>query len=284
MAISNFIPEIWTNEALDTLKNQLVAERVADMSYNSDVVNDGDTIHILKHAAIADAAYPASSNITYSALSDGTSDLSINTKRYFAFEVPDLDKAQARPEFVTRATANGAYDIADHFDALLLAEYANASVDSYETGSTAWQFTLATCADIPPFFASIVRQLQVANAPSGQAFVIGPPQLGEAINTYFGGKATDRTAILANGFKGNFFGVNVYISNNCTTASSVTHGLAGIEGQTTALVYQLKKTEALRLEGRFSDGVRMLVVGGIKTYRPEILIDVNLNSTVIATS
>jgi len=282
MAISNFIPEIWTNSALDTLKNTLVAESVCDMSYNSEVANEGDKIHILKHAAVSDAAYPSSSNITYSALSDGTSDLDVNVKRYMAFEVPDLDKVQSKPEFVTKASQNGAYDIADHFDALLLAEYANASLDSYESGSTDWQFTTATAADIPMLFASLVRQLQVANAPmAGKPFLIGPPILGEAINVFFGGKATDRTGIVKNGFKGEFFGINVYVSNNCTTETSSTHGLCGIEAQSIALVYQLKKMEALRLEGRFSDGVRALVVGGLKTYRPEILIDVNLNSTIM---
>ena len=283
MAISNFIPELWTNEALDTLKNTLVAEKVCDMSYNSMVVNEGDKIHILKHAAVSDAAYPASSNITYSALSDGTSDLDIDQKRYFAFEVPDLDKVQSKPEFVSKAAANGAYDIADYFDALLLGEYANASLDSYESSTTDWQFTTATAADIPMLFASLVRQLQTANAPMrAMPFLIAPPTLGEAINVYFGGKATDRTAIIANGFKGNFFGINVYISNNCTNETSSDHGLCGIEGQSIALVYQIKKMEALRLEGRFSDGVRSLVVGGLKTYRPEILIDVNLNSTIMA--
>jgi len=271
MAISNFIPEVWTASALDTLKNTLVAEAVCDMSYNSEVADYGDTIHILKHAAVADAAYPASSNITYNALSDGTSDLSINVKRYFAFEVPDLDKAQAKPEFVSKATANGAYDIADHFDALLLGEYANASLDSYETGTTDWQFTTATAADVPMMFASLIRQLQAANAPMGaRPFLIAPPTLVEAINVFYGGKMTQPNGVLTNGFRGSFFGIDVYVSNNCTNETSSDHGLCGCTGQSIALVYQLKKMEALRLEGRFSDGVRSLVDGGLKTYRPEI--------------
>jgi len=286
MAISNFISEVWTASALDTLKNTLVAESVCDMSYNSEVANEGDTIHILKHAAVADAAYPASSNITYNALSDATSDLSINVKRYMAFEVPDLDKVQSKPEFVAKATANGAYDIADHFDALLLGEYANASIDSFEDdSSTAWQFTFQTAADVPALFAQLRRKLQGANAPMGaRPFLIGPPELCEAVDLFYGGKMTQPNDVLRNGFKGSFFGIDLYVSNNCTTASSVTHGLAGVTAQSIALVYQLKKMEALRLEGRFSDGVRALVVGGLKTSRPEILIDVNLNSNVIADS
>jgi len=120
----------------------------------------------------------------------------------------------------------------------------------------------------------------VANAPGGQAFVIGPPALGEAINRYVGGKASNLgDNVTMNGFHGKFMGVNVYTSNNC--GNSGEDGLAGIEGETIALAYQVKKMEALRLEGRFSDGVRSLWVGGIKTYRPEISIDCHFNSTLI---
>ena len=42
--------------------------------------------------------------------------------------------------------------------------------------------------------------------------------------------------------------------------------------------------EGVRLEGRIADGYRLLSIGGIKTYRPAISVDVNINATVIATS
>jgi hypothetical protein len=279
MAISNFIPELWTSETLDILKNKLVGEVVCNRQFEEDVMNEGDTVHILKSSALTDAAYPATSNITYEAPADAVSDLLIDINRYAAFTAEDIDKVQSKPEWVAQYTRQMAYQISDYFDAQIMAEYANASLDSYETGTTAWQFAAAGT-DVPYFFASIKRQLEVANAPDGQPFVIGPPQLGEALNRYFGAKATglgDNVSL--NGFAGQVMGVNVYTSNNA--GNSGQDGIAGIEGQTIALAYQIKSMEALRLEGRVADGVRALYVGGIKTYRPENLIDCHFNSTLI---
>lgn len=276
MAISNFIPEIWTQEALQILMNNLVAEKVCNRTFEREIQGIGDKLHIVACGNLADAEY-AADNITYSALSDSDNELSIDLKRYVAFEVPDLDKVQSKPEFVNKFTAQAAYQIADYFDTQVLAEYANAGLDSYETGSTAWQFS-ADCSDFPRLPAAILRQLEGAKAPMGRPFLIGPPELREAANRYLGGRATQMgDDVTRNGFVGQVMGVNIYTSNNCTSG----HGLAGIEGETVALAYQLNKVEAIRLEGRFSDGVRMLVVGGIKTFRPAISIDVNLNTTLI---
>jgi len=279
MAISNFIPELWTADTLDILKKRLVGEAICNQNIVEDAVSEGDTVHILTSSALTDAAYPATANITYEAASDGTQDLSVNLKRYVAFTAEDIDKVQSRPNWVSQYTMQMGYQLADYLDAQIMAEYANASLDSYETGSTAWQFAAAGT-DVPYFFASIVRQLEVANAPAGMPFVVGPPALGEALNRYNGGRETalgDR--VTQNGFVGTMMGCNVYTSNNC--GNSGQDGIAGIEGQTIALVKQIASMEALRLEGRIADGLRSLLVAGIKTYRPEILIDCHFNSTLI---
>lgn len=283
MAISNFIPEIWTQDAQQILMKKLVAEKVVNRAFEGQITGPGDKLHIVTCGALTDAAY-ASENITYEALSDADTTLDIDLKRYVAFEVSDLDKIQSKPEFVTKFTQQAAYQIGDYFDGLLLAEYANATINSFsDDSSTAWQFDISDkCPTIPNMFAQIQRKLAVANAPAGQPYVIVPPQVVEAVGIWAGGRASGLAdQIVQNGFAGKMFGFNVYVSNNCTTAASVTHGLAGIEGEGVALAYQVNKVEALRLEGRFSDGVRMLVVGGIKTYRPAIMVDINLNETVL---
>jgi hypothetical protein len=103
---------------------------------------------------------------------------------------------------------------------------------------------------------------------------------------YFGNKGpssvmSDDYVMNAN-YRGKMFGVNVFISNNLVTGSSVTHGLAGVMGTSIALANDIITDEKLRLEGRIADGQRILSIGGIKTYRPAVSIDVNLNETVIA--
>jgi hypothetical protein len=174
----------------------------------------------------------------------------------------------------------------DYWDALVMAEYANAGLDSYATGTTPWQVTATTAANIPQLFGAIVRQLKKANAPRGDIYAVVPPEIEEAITMYFGNKGpssvmSDDYVMNAN-YRGKMFGVNVFISNNLVTGSSVTHGLAGVMGTSIALANDIITDEKLRLEGRIADGQRILSIGGIKTYRPAVSIDINLNETVIA--
>ena len=84
-----------------------------------------------------------------------------------------------------------------------------------------------------------------------------------------------------------FMGFDVYISNNLETETSSTHGFCGITGYGYALGKYITPSmvEVVgRAEGRFGDLVRGRLAAGYKIYRSAAVIDVNLNSTVVATS
>ena len=285
MALSNVIPEVWRKTVLAALRESLVFRSVANLNFKQEVWGMGDTLHVLSLGALADAEYD-SSNITYTDPTDSTEDLLIDKAQYVAWKVEDNVKAKTNVAFESELLLDAGHQLADYWDALGMAEYENASLDSYSTGTTDWQFTNATAANIPAFYAAIRRQLKNAKAPMGQAFVIGTPELEEATNLYFGGKLASAKAddVVTNGFAGKFFGVNLYTSLNCVTVDTTDHGLAGIEGTAIALADDVITDEGIRLEGRIATGHRMLTVGGIRTFRPAISIDVNLNETTIATS
>ena len=285
MALSNVIPEVWRKTVLAALRESLVFRSVANLKFKQEVWGMGDTLHILSLGALADDEY-GSGNITYSDPSDSTVDLLIDKAQYVAWKVEDSVKAKTNVAFESELLLDAGHQLADYWDALGMAEYANAGLDSYETGTTDWQFTKDTCADVPQFFAAINRQLKNAKAPAGQSFVIGTPELEEAVNIYFGNKLASAKAddVVTNGFSGKFFRTNLYTSLNCANETATDHGLAGIEGSGIALADDVITDEGIRLEGRIATGHRMLTVGGIRTFRPAISIDVNLNETTIATS
>ena len=285
MAISNFIPEIWTNEMVMLKETALVGIPLCNTSFKEKSgFNKGDILHILLQADVTEDAYPASANITYQALSDAESQLTVDIDRYFAFEVPDLSKIQSNIEFVGPAVRRGQYQMNKTYDGQVLAQYANATLDSYETGTTAWQLGTAG-ADTPTLFAAVANQLDGVDAPQEGRFIVGPSNFRQAINLWMGGKATDLGDVTTkNGFVGTILGFDVHISNNCSVVSTTTHGLAGVKQDNMALATQIDgvTAETLRLEGRISDGVRARLCGGVKTYRPGTLVDVNFNTTLIA--
>ena len=278
-------PEIWRNVALAGLRKDLVADKVCNTSFQQEVWKKGDTLNIRTLTALADAAYD-SNNITYSDITSADTALTIDKERYVAIIDQDtnamLTGLNAQAELMT----DMGHQLADYFDALVCAEYANAGIDSYSTGTTAWQMTATTAASVVQLFSSLRKDLRAANAPNGEIYFIAPPEIEQAVNMFFGGKAASAKAddVLTNGFAGKYMGVNLFISNNLTTASSVTHGLAGVMGTSIALASDIMVPEPIRLEGQFATGYRALGVGGVKTFRSAISIDVNLNETVIATS
>jgi len=287
MALSNVLPEVWRNVVLAGLRKNLPAELICNKKFKEEVWGKGDTLHILGLGALTDKEYEGTT-ITYEALSDTDTTLLINKQQYVAFVDEDAVKAKTNVEYKTELMTDAGYQLGDYWDNLVMAEYANAGLDSFATGSTPWQITFQTAANLPSLFGALKRQLKVANAPVGEVYFIAPPQIEEAITLYYGNKGpgsnlSDAYAQNAN-FMGKYFGVNVFTSNNCVTGSSVTHGLAGVMGTSIALANDVITDEAIRLEGIFGTGTRMLSIGGVKTYRSAISIDVNLNEVVIAAS
>jgi len=283
--LADITPEVWSKVVLAGLRKQLPASIVCNQKFKQEMWGKGDVINIGTMGTLTANTY-ADDNITYEDLSDTKVQLSIDTEYYTAWKVEDAENNNISVEYLTEVMTDQGYQHADKWDQLVMAEFSSAGLDSLNPSDAAWQITATTAANLPQMMGAIRRQLKAANAPAGDIYFLAPPEIEEAITVYMGNKGpasqySDEYAKNAN-YLGKFFGVNVFITNNCTTGSSVTHGLAGVMGTSIALANQVIVDEKLRLEGRIADGYRALSIGGVLTYRPAISIDVNLNETVIA--
>ena len=285
--LGDITPEVWRNVVLAQLRKDLVGELICNKNFKQEFWGKGDTLNISSIGTLTDNQY-GDDNITYEALTDSKVQLVIDQEQYVAFKDEDAERNNISVNYMTEVMTDMGYQLGDFWDNKIMAEYANAGLDSYATGTTDWQITATTAANLPALMGSLKRQLKVANAPAGDIYFVAPPEIEEAVTLYFGSKGpasqySDQYAHNAN-YAGKFFGVQLFISNNCVTETSSTHGLAGVVGTSIALANDVITDEALRLEGRIANGYRALSIGGVKTYRPAISIDVNLNETVIATS
>ena len=278
--------EMWRQVALAGLRKDLVGDMICNKSFQQEVWGKGNVLNIVGVGTLTDNEYPASDNITYEDITDSNLKLEIDKQRYVAFKSEDANRALTSIDKLTEIVSDAGYQMGDYWDGLVMAEYANATLESYATGTTPWQVTATTAANIPQIFGAIKRQLKKANAPKGDIYLVAPPELEEAITMYMGGKGAASQlsdAYISNAtYGGKLFGVQLFISNNLVTESSTTHGLAGVVGTSIALANDIITDEKLRLEGRIASGQRILSIGGIKTYRTAISVDVNFNNTVIA--
>lgn len=287
MAMTNIIPEVWAMEMIQLLEKSLAAAQIANRDIAGEINNVGDVLHIIGQSDVTVGNYPASGNITYNETSDTDTELVINIDKYFGLKFEDKAKIQAAFDFQSPYVRRATYKLRDEIDQLLMAEYANAGIVSYATGTTAWQFTYSTCANVPNFFAKIHKELDDAYASRMGRYMIVSPAVLEAFVTYFAQRSTVfGDNIAQNGYIASAMGFDLYLSNNCVTADSKIHCMAGVKGDSIAYAQQInpESIEMLRSEGRFADLVRGRVLAGIKTYRPDTLVDVVINETAIATS
>lgn len=281
MGMTNAKQELWAKTMIALLKTKLVAEGIC----NPNVVMNTKTgkFHIIGAGEVTVADVDEDVDLTYQETGDTDTEFTWNLDKYFGVIVKDTDVNQTEISWENIYADRGAYGCMKALDASVFGDHASWGINNYETGTTPWQLG-TDGADCAKLFASIAEQLDSADSPQENRFVVLPPAGIQAIRLYGAGKNSGfGDTMLANGQVGSFMGFRVYMSNNLTTAASVIHGIAGVAQDGIAYKVQIdpNSIEQLRAQGRFASLIRGRVRAGHKVYRAAGLVDVNLNSTVL---
>lgn len=273
MAISAFKPEVWNAELLVTLEKSLVyaAPGVVNRDYEGDIAQYGDTVHIVGLAEPTIGTYSPHVDIVIEDVDDTDSTLVIDQAKYFAFEVDDIEKRQARNggAVLTEQARKAAYklrDVADQYVAGLMA----AGVD---VGNVIGEQTLASPAEAYDLLVDLGTVLDEDNVPDeGRWAVITPAFYGLLKkDDRFIATGDERAAMTrSNGLIGEAAGFSLRKSNNAPAGPGAGAGRLIIAGYNGAVTYaeQINKTEAARKEKGFADIVKGLHLYGSKVVRP----------------
>ena len=274
MAITTFIPELWTARLMYALEKSHVATNLVNRDYEGQIANQGDTVHINTIGAITVSNYTRNTDMTApETLTTTDQTLVIDQAKSFNFQVDDVDKAQAAGDLVDTAMGRAGYALADVSDAYLLGIIAAGADTNNVIGTKATPIDL-TSSNIYENIVKLRTLMDKANVPTtGRSIVIPPEAYALLLMDERFVKASDggtANSVLLNGEVGRVAGFQVFMSNNVVTASD---GGSGAETyyQITAQVpsattyaEQIVKTEAYRMEKRFADGVKGLHVYGAK--------------------
>jgi hypothetical protein len=271
MAISAFKPEVWSAELLVALEKSLVyaATGVVNRNYEGDISSYGDTVHIVNLADPTIGTYTAHTDITIEDVDDAEQLLLIDQSKYFAFEVDDIEKRQARGDVMGEQARKSAYLLRDVADQHVAAKMA-AGVDA---GNIVAEQTLATPDAAYDLLVDLGTILDEDNVPTeGRWSVITPAFHGLLLkDDRFIAAGDERGAsVRTNGVVGEAAGFSLRKSNNAPDGPGAGAGkliLAGYDGATT-YAEQISSVEAFRLEKRFADGVKGLHLYGSKVVRP----------------
>lgn len=275
MAINNFVPEIWSANLLKALraKAKYTQAGVINRNYEGDIAQAGDTVHITSFADPSIADYTkGSTTISYPALTDATRALIIDQAKYWSFSVDDIDKRQALSGFVAEVTAGAASGLSLEADSYV-ADLMVAAVDG--TGNDLGAETVGSSAgDAYDLLVEFRTTLTRSEVPADGRFVIVPPEFYGVLlkdDRFVRADASGTTSGLRNGVVGRAAGFDVIEGTTVPETSGNAYQVIAGHSIATTYAEQIVKTEAIRLERRFEDGLRGLHVYGGKVLRPEAL-------------
>lgn len=284
MAISAFIPEVWSAELMVALRKKLVFAQpgITNRNYEGEISQSGDTVRITSISDPTIGTYvPNVTAITPENLTDAQRTLVIDQAKYFAFEVDDVEMRQAKGNVMPEAMSRAAYKLADVVDQYIAAFYTSVPAAN-DLGTVSFVAATPTNAyDLGLVPLSI--KLDEANVPSDNRWIVVPPWFyGRLLldSRFIKVNESGTSSGLRNAEVGSAAGFTIYKSNNVVISSGDDYEiLAGAGNTAISYAEQINKVEAYRPQSSFSDAVKGLHLWGAKVIRPDHLAGVTASIT-----
>ena len=282
MAITNFIPTVWSENLYNHLNNNYVAVANCSRAWEGEIKKYGDRVKICSVGPVSIFDYKKNSNLPAPAvLTDSAAELEISQAKAFNFLIDDIDKAQAKPALMDMAVRRAADALADTADHYVFSLYDTVSKEN------TFDVTEPTEQAVMDAIMAALLKLQQNGVSDGIVLEV-TPEIAAIILKLKMNLSTDNSAALENGCIGSIAGCKIYVSRNVNKESQgeyTFHKCLMRTKNAIAFAEQLSEIEAYRPELRFADAVKGLHLYGAKIVRPEEIMLINIiNSTVTVTA
>ena len=273
MAITNFIPTVWSETLYKELDKQYIAVANCSRDFEGDIKNCGSVVKICGVGEITVNEYTKNTDMsTPQDLTDTVKELTIDRARYFNFQIDDIDRAQSVPGLMNAAMKVAANALSNAADAYVYSLYGDAERMIYNTNTTV--------DNILDTFLEARKELYKNNVTDSSDVIFEvSPDIAEIIIKAKINLATDNTAALENGCIGSIAGCKVFVSNNIVQGESdgtMQHMCMARTKRAIAFAEQLSEINAYRPEKRFADAVKGLHLYGAKVVYPKEIVALNL--------
>ena len=229
---ATFIPELWSDEIIAAYKQNLVmANLVSKMSFKG---KKGDTLHIPKPTRGAAALKAASTQVTLQAATESEVQVLVNKHYEYSRLIEDITETQALASLRKFYTGDAGYALAKQVDTDLIqlgrgAQGGNGTIAYDKAVIASDGTTLYTGSNEDAItdagIRKVIQTLDDADVPMDGRCLVLPPV---ARNVMMGlARFTEQAFVgetgggntIRNGQIGNVYGVMVYVSTNCETAT-----------------------------------------------------------------
>jgi len=273
MAITNFIPTVWSENLYRALDKQYIAVANCNREFEGDIREQGNVVKICGLGNVSVSKYTKNVNMSApETLSDNVRELAIDQAKYFNFQIDDVDRVQATPRLMELAMKNAANALANDADAYVYKLYDQAGITL--------NVSAASESNIVNTLISARTKLHVNNVADPNDIVIEvSPEVAELILKAKVNLSSDNTEILETGCIGSIAGCKIFVSNNIAKTeidSSIKHQCLARTKRAIAFADQLSEIDAYRPELRFADAVKGLHLYGAKVVYPNEMVTLSV--------
>ena len=231
-----YIPEVWAQEALLQLENNMVAGNLVYRDFENEIKDFGDVVNTRKPAAFQAERKTDGDDVTDQDASAANVAVPLNQWFHTTFVIKDGEMSKSFKNLVDEYLVPAAVSLAQAIDEIvLLQSYQFMGISAGKLGTDP---TLAT-------LISLKEALSNAQCPlAGRSLVINPNQEGAllGITTLIeAGKVGDDGTALREGSLGRKLGFNIFMDQNCPSvvssvaASGAVNYAAGYPAGTTTM-------------------------------------------------
>lgn len=273
MAITNFIPTVWSETLYQALDKKYIAIANCNRDFEGDISEYGSVVKICGINNISVGNYTKNSDMNApETLSDTVRELTINQAKYFNFQIDDIDRAQASPKLMDAAMKVAADTLANTADKYVFALYEGATqkIAATPTPETILDTILLAREKLAEQNVSDFSNVVLEVSPWVATMILKAKIALE----------TDNTSALQNGYLGSIGGCPIFVSNNIfhELENGKIHSFCYMRTKRAiAFAEQLSEVEAYRPEKRFADAVKGLHLYGAKIVYPNELVVLDLD-------
>lgn len=275
MAISNFIPTVWSENLYTQLDKKYIAVNHCNREFEGDIKEKGCTVNIVGVGEVSVFDYTKDTDMSDpQVLSDVARSMVIDQAKAFNFQIDDIDRAQCTPKLMNEAMKVAASALANAADSYVFSLHGQATNVIKEDNTTT--------ENIIDHIIDARTKLFANNVSDASDIVIEvSPAIAAIILKAKIDLSTDNAEALETGCIGSIGGCKIFVSNNIETedASGATYYKCFARTKRAiAFASQLSEINAYRPEKRFADAVKGLHLFGAKVVYPGemVLLDLGI--------
>lgn len=270
MAISNFIPTLWSETLYRELEKDYVAVRLSSREFEGEIRGEGDRVKICGIGPVTVFDYKKNQDMPAAeVLSDQERTLVIDQAKGFNFFLDSIDLAQSKKGLMQAAMKEASDALADVAD-----RYVYSLTDPAVETLTE---EAVTSENIIHVIADARRILMEHNVPNSTRISLEvSPAIEQKLVLAKVLRSTDNVDALGRGYIGTFMGFDIYVSNNITADDNGSYRCIARTGRAIAFAEQVSAVKAYEPELRHGDAVKGLHLYGAKILYPKEMVFLNL--------